>query len=200
MPATVDNQAFNWNAAGTENILVWGADVEIGSFPSSYIPTTTVAVTRAADVFRLGLTGMVNLAGFTYFLQADPSQGVSQELLWSGEPGANDTTEAFNSTGSVYQSFLYASGGTVHADVTAGSPSTIKLAQAFSNVDLSVRASVNGSAVASASSSGTLKAVTDMTVGAFRTNATNNYFGKFQQLGIFPSMAIPNADLQRLTQ
>jgi hypothetical protein len=39
-----------------------------------------------------------------------------------------------------------------------------------------------------------------MTVGAFRTNATNNYFGKFQQLGIFPSMAIPNADLQRLTQ
>jgi hypothetical protein len=47
----------------SSGIFIWGAQLEVGSFPTSYIPTTTTATTRSADDIKIaaGLSGTADV-------------------------------------------------------------------------------------------------------------------------------------------
>lgn len=47
------NGSLSSTASGTNGILIWGAQGESGSFPTSYIPTTSASSTRSADVCQI---------------------------------------------------------------------------------------------------------------------------------------------------
>jgi hypothetical protein len=58
---------------GTSGILIWGAQLEAGAFPTSYIPTTTASVVRSADVCSItgaSFTGFYNQSEGTFFAQS----------------------------------------------------------------------------------------------------------------------------------
>ena len=59
-------------------IYLWGAQLEAGSFPTSYIPTTTATVTRAADV--ASITG----SNFSSWYRQDQSTVYCQGLIPPG--------------------------------------------------------------------------------------------------------------------
>jgi hypothetical protein len=59
---------------GTGNILVWGAQVEAGAFPTSYIRTAGTTATRAAD--------SVTIVGTNFSIWYNVNEGT---FLWAGD-------------------------------------------------------------------------------------------------------------------
>jgi hypothetical protein len=60
----LDNSSnFNYIGNGTNGLFIWGAQLEAGSYATSYIPTTSASVTRNADV--ISKTGISSLIGQT---------------------------------------------------------------------------------------------------------------------------------------
>jgi hypothetical protein len=49
----------SYTGDGTSGIFIWGAQLEAASAPSTYIPTTTTAVTRTADSAVIDGTGII---------------------------------------------------------------------------------------------------------------------------------------------
>lgn len=79
--AEADNDT-TYNGDGTSGIYVWGAQLEVGSFHSSYIPTTTASVTRNADVLSYPDTGNLDWSqGWSYAEIATPSTIVAGTII-----------------------------------------------------------------------------------------------------------------------
>jgi len=77
-------QTDGWYASNTGNgvdgIYVWGAQVEVGSFPTSYIPTSGSAVTRAADVAEItgtNFSSWYNQSEGSWFVETKSDDGVN---------------------------------------------------------------------------------------------------------------------------
>jgi hypothetical protein len=76
-------------------IYIWGAQAELGSYSTSYIPTTSASVTRNADV--ISKTGISSLIGQTEGTLFWEGQGNTQSVgddLWIFGTFANDTSVA----------------------------------------------------------------------------------------------------------
>jgi hypothetical protein len=54
VPSLWENGRPRYTGVAGEDILIWGAQAELGTYPTSYIATTTTAVTRNADVLIAG--------------------------------------------------------------------------------------------------------------------------------------------------
>lgn len=154
---------------GVSGILLWGAQLETGSFPTSYIPTTTTSVVRSADVCQI--TG----ADFTSFWNASEGSVVAEydflaapadrvsPRVWYASDGAY-TNGMWVQSGSSDGFYVY-QGGASQAGLTATalpSGSTAKFSSAYRLNDFA--ASFNGAAVLT-DTSGNVPTVNRMEIG-----------------------------------
>jgi len=66
---TPDTYTFTGN--GTSGLFMWSPQHELGSYATSYIPTTTIPLTRNADVIsKTGISSLINSQAGTMFIEA----------------------------------------------------------------------------------------------------------------------------------
>jgi len=70
-PTDGDNTS-NVTASGTNGVLFWGAQGEIGTVATSYIPTTTAAITRGEDrITKTGITSLIGQTEGTFYFEGE---------------------------------------------------------------------------------------------------------------------------------
>jgi hypothetical protein len=80
---------------GVAGIFIWGAQLEVGSVPTSYIPTVASSVTRGAEVVdRTGISSLMGQTEGTFYLDMSYfAKGGSGATLWLyivGTPTSNN--------------------------------------------------------------------------------------------------------------
>lgn len=198
---TSDNQAINFNAAGTETLYVWGAMAEAGGFVTSYIPTASVTAARQIDVHSISvLTPWHNALEGTIQIHCDnmsPAQAATRTLFQFDNAGTSDYIGYLASTTGIVN-YLVEDAGVTQAATTAGTiVGTNTLFKAsFSYKANSFNVCKDASAVTT-DSAGTVPTITTVRLG---TGASSNIplNGHIRKFAYYPKQ-LSSAELVAIT-
>ncbi len=180
-------------------VFIWGAQLEAGSYATSYIPTTSASVTRNADVIsKTGISDLIGQTEGTIFVDAyidhlNPSNSYLAQLR------ATDTSRilVYRQAGTKKIGFLVLIGGSViYSTLTSGSISgNVKIAAAYKSGSFAFY--VNGVQINVSSSSLTISP----TLTQFNLDSNNgieNGFFSYNSSALWKER-LTNAELAELT-
>jgi hypothetical protein len=155
------NNSLNATGNSSNGVFLWGAQLEAGAFPTSYIPTTTAAVTRSADVATITSIGSNVRSLFAQF--RSPASG-TRPVVSLDDNTANERIEVL--TSGADPKLLVTDGGSAVADLNGGTVTANVTARAAAAFDTNNYAfSVDGGA-SQLDSSGTLPTVNRIRIGS----------------------------------
>ena len=185
----------NSSTAGL-NAYIWGIQAELGSFPTSYIPTTTAALTRSADVCSItgaNFTSFYNQSEGTIYIKGSTINPGNNVILYSLNDG---TTSNLIQALPGSASFTVISLGGTQVSLNHGNfVANIESAQASAYKINDFASSKNG-ATSLIDTTGTVPAVSQIGIGSRLSSVQLN--GHIARIQYFRKR-LPNAKLQSLT-
>jgi hypothetical protein len=196
---TVGNVGIYSGVSGNEAIYLWGAQLEAGSFPTSYIPTTTAEATRAADVASISgsnFSSWYRQDEGTVFAEASPKSGAA---FLGFNDGTTSNRIRLAHTGTTAASAVNVTGGVLQFSNTSGAASFPVNTQG--KAALAMKASdfaLVGNTSSVVTSTGLMPSINQATIGTSigQTTFTN---GPIARLTYWPTR-LPNETLQTITQ
>jgi len=186
------------DSSATSSIFAWGAQFELGSYPTSYIPTTSTAVTRVADsCFKENISSVLPSA-YPFTLYA---QGFLRENLdiLIGINNISDTSTYYN-IGATDNGFSARARNGSESSVSTSigrSIGTHKVAAVFTSSE--IRLFANGVLIATGANATTFsESANDVILGQLRISADVGKRSSINEALVFPT-ALSDADLIALT-
>ena len=192
--ATGQGGAF-YTGNGLSGVFLYGAQLEAGAFATSYIPTTSVTVTRNFDNLSITSTNFAswfNQTTGTFAVQYDVSGS------YATSPAAFTVTPngGFNITGVGNASWWNGSTNVSTANAISTLNTTRKEAMAYAASSRAL--CLNGGAVASDANVPFSGALTGMYFGSAYGGGTQNINGHIRSFSYY-NYALTNAQLQQIT-
>jgi hypothetical protein len=129
---------------GTSGVILWGGQLELGSYSTSYIPTTTASVTRNADVIsKTGISSLIGQTEGTLYTEIKVNKliGAGSRYIFHLSDGTanNRIYIAFSGAASNVLRARIFNGGTLQCSINTSAlttTGTYKLALAYKNNDI----------------------------------------------------------------
>ena len=204
----IENPVGTASFAGdnTSGIFLWGAQLEVGAYATSYIPTLGAAVTRGADAAsKTGISSLIGQTQGTLFaefnvLNINPanvsriilSDGTTNNYIFLGinEAGSGNLCRLFiNNTAASFSLSLFSS--------TAITVGRHKLALAYKSGSFALY--LDGNSVASSATTGTIPATSQLVIGGTSPSAVSNLETLTMLQNILFKTRLENDDLASLT-
>lgn len=187
------NGSPTYTGNGTSGMYIWAADVQTGSFATSYIPTSAGAATRNADVVQMtgaNFSDWFNASEGAFVVEAStPPSGTYSPIVQIDSGSANNRI-ALGQTASGFADYSVVSGGVAQASFqsTAIANSTAAIAGVY-KTDSFAR-SVNAEPI-STDNLGSIPTVTNLKIGS---NLTPLYFNRHIRKIRYYNQRILNAE------
>jgi hypothetical protein len=190
----------SYTGTGTSGLNVFGAQLETGSVATSYIPTTTAAVTRNADVIsKTGVSGFIGQTVGTLYAEVDVRNFQADGRILAISNGTSDNRIALlKGANSTLRGLVTTASGSV-ADIATASGRTAgvyKIALAYAADDFVLY--VNGSQIGT-DTSGAVPACTDVYLGKIETSGTTNQLNDRIRAAAIYTNRLSNTELAALT-
>tara|TARA_R110001583_G_scaffold130366_1_gene282122 strand:- start:35 stop:1573 length:1539 start_codon:yes stop_codon:yes gene_type:complete len=202
MPLATDTYPFYaFQDSDNRSFYLWGAQLEIGSYPTSYIPTDGSTVTRVQDQYsKTGISNLINSEEGVLFVEMAALENVNDDertVSLSDGTNVNTIRLQFNTLNNNVRVFVGNGVTQVNSNITISDITVFnKFAFKYKQNDFALW--INGSEVITDTSGNTFAAGTLNKLGFVRGDNTEYLFGKVKQLQVFKT-ALTDSELATLT-